>query len=123
MRIQAEEFGQHRIAAMSQLHRFQTSEQSTLLFVEQAVEEQNGGFPFIGRHLENGSIGHQRNRLHGLPGAKLIPRLATIGGGVEETPGDLGAAQTSGAHEMVKRILDLDMDVSANSSANRPRVD
>jgi hypothetical protein len=48
VRIQGEEFGQNRIAAMPQLHRFQTSEQAALQLVEQAVEEQNG-LEFIGR--------------------------------------------------------------------------
>src|SRR5271169_5772387 len=35
-----QEFGQNAIATMPQLYRFQTSEQSTLLLVEQAVEKQ-----------------------------------------------------------------------------------
>jgi hypothetical protein len=52
---------------------FQTGEQATLLLVEQAVEDQNGGFEYIGRYLESGRIGHQRNRLRGLLGADLIP--------------------------------------------------
>jgi hypothetical protein len=42
VRIQAEEFGQNAIAAVSQLHGLQPSEQATLLLVEQAVEKQNG---------------------------------------------------------------------------------
>ncbi len=55
--IQAEEFGQNRIAAMPQLHRFQTSEQTTLLLVEQAVKKQDGRFQFIGRYLKSGGVG------------------------------------------------------------------
>src|ERR1035441_1686025 len=65
MRIQAEEFGQDAIAAMSQLDRFQAGEQATLLFVEQAVEKQDSRFEFFGRYLKSGSIGYQRNRLGG----------------------------------------------------------
>jgi hypothetical protein len=98
VRIQSEEFGQNSIAAVSQLHGLQAGEQSTLLLVEQAVEKQNGGFEFIGRYLESGSIGHQRNRLRGLPGAELIPSLPTIGGSVQEASGHFRAAQTFRAH-------------------------
>jgi hypothetical protein len=69
VRIQAEELGQNAIASASQFHGFQRGEQKTLLLVEQAVEKQNDGFELIGRYLESGSIGQQRNRLRGLPGA------------------------------------------------------
>jgi hypothetical protein len=92
VRIQAEEFGQNAIAAVSQLHGLQTGEQATLLLVEQAVEKQNGGFEFIGRYLENGRIDHQRNRLRGLPGTELIPSLPTIDGSVQESSGYFRAA-------------------------------
>jgi len=110
VRVQAEEFGQNAIASVSQLDRFQPSEQATLLLVKQAVEKQDGGFQFIGRYLESGSIGQQRNRLGGLPGAELIACLPAIGGGVEESSGHLEAAQTVGAHEIVEGILDLSME-------------
>jgi hypothetical protein len=43
------QFGQNAIAAVSQPHGLQTGEQATLLRVEQAVEDQNGGFEYIGR--------------------------------------------------------------------------
>src|ERR1039457_1096752 len=109
MRIQAEEFGQDAIAAMSQLDRFQASEQATLLFVEQAVEKQDSRFEFFGRYLKSGSIGYQRNRLGGLPGTELVPRLPAIGGSVQETAGYLRAAQTFGAHPIVEGGLECGM--------------
>ena len=82
MRIQAEEIGQDGVAAVPQFDGLQPGEQATLLLVEQAVEKQNGCLEFIGRYLEGGGIGHQRNRLCGLPGTKLITSLPTIGGSV-----------------------------------------
>jgi hypothetical protein len=66
-------------------------------------------FELIGRNLKSGSIGNQRNRLRGLPGAQLIPRLSAIGGRVQESSGHFSAAQTFGAHQIVEGILDLDM--------------
>ena len=67
VRIQTEELGQNGVAAVSQFDRLQPGKQTTLLLVEQAIEEQNSRFEFIGRYLERGSIGGQRNRLGGLP--------------------------------------------------------
>jgi hypothetical protein len=95
---------------MSQLDGLQTGEQTTLLFVEQAVEKQDSRFEFIGRHLESGSIGHQGNRLSSLPGVELIAGLPAIGGGVQESSRHLRAAQTLGTHQIVEGILDLDME-------------
>ena len=110
VRIQAEEFGQNAIATVSQLHGLQTGEQATLLLVEQAVEKHNGGFEFLGRYLENGSIDHQRNRLCGLPGAELIPSLPTIGGSVQEPSSHRRAAQTFRAYQIVEGIVDLGVE-------------
>ena len=110
MRVQAEEFSQNAVAAMSQFDGLQAGKQTTLLLVEQAVEKQNSRFQFLGRHLESGSIGHQRNCLSGLPGAELIASLAAIGGGVQESTGHRRAAQTFGAHQVVEGILDLGME-------------
>ena len=110
VRIQAEEFSQNAIAAMSQLDGLQAGEQTTLLFVEQAVEKQNSRFQFLRRYLESGSIGYQRNGLGGLPGAELIPSLPAIGGGVQEASRHLRATQTFGSHKIVEGILNLSME-------------
>jgi hypothetical protein len=40
----------------------------------------------------------------------LIASLPAIGGGVKESSGHLGAAQTLGTHEIVEGILDLSME-------------
>ncbi len=108
--VQAEELAENGIAATSQLDRFQTGEQAALLLVEQAVKEQDGCFEFFGRHLKNGSIGDQRDRLGGLPGAKLIARLPAIGRGIQESPGYRRAAKTFCAHQIVERVLDFGME-------------
>ena len=107
MRIHTEELCQNAIAAVSQLHGLQPREQATLLLVEQAVEKQDSGFEFMGRYLERGSIGQQRNRPRGLAGAELIPSLPTIGGSVQEASGHFRAAQTFRAHQIVEGVLDF----------------
>jgi len=110
VRVQAEEFGQNAIAAVSELDGFESGEQTALLLVEPAVEKQDGRLQFIGRNLKSGGVGQQRNRQGGLPGAELIARLPAIGGSVQESSGHLGAAQALGTHKIVKRILDFSME-------------
>ena len=92
VRIQAEEFGHDTVAAVPQLDGFQAGEQAALLLVPQTVEQHNGGLEFMGRHLESGGIGHQRNGECGLSSADLIPCLPAIGRSVEEASGHLRAA-------------------------------
>ena len=110
VRIQAEKIGQNTITSVAQLDGLQSGEQTALLLVEQAVEKQDGCLQFVGRYLESGGVGQQRNRLGGLPGAKLIARLPAIGGSVKESSGDLGASQALDAHEIVEGILDFSME-------------
>jgi hypothetical protein len=45
--IQLEKSGKHGITAIAEADLLQTSEQSPLLFVEQAIEQQDGGFEFV----------------------------------------------------------------------------
>src|SRR5262245_56704205 len=48
VRIQAEEAGQSRVAAVAQFDGFQAGEKAALLLVQQTVEQQDGGLEFIG---------------------------------------------------------------------------
>jgi hypothetical protein len=109
MRIQAKEFGHDAIASVSQLDGLQAGEQTSLLLIEQAVEKQDGGLEFIGRYPQSGGVGHQRGRLRRLPRTELIASLLAIGGSIKEAPGQLRAAQTPSAHEIVEGILDFSM--------------
>ena len=92
VRIQAEEFGQIRVAAVPQFDRFHAGKQAALLLVQQTVEQHNGGLEFMGRNLESGGIGEQRNGECGLSSAHLNPCLPHIGRSVEEASGHLRAA-------------------------------
>lgn len=110
VRIQAEEPGQGCVASVPQPDRLQAGEEAALLLVKQTVEEQNGGLEFVGRNLESGCIGYQRHGARRFSGAKLIPGLPAIGGGVQEASGDFGAAETSRVDQLEKRIMDLSME-------------
>jgi len=72
VRVEAEEFGQNVIAAVSQLDGFQAGEEAALLLVQQTVEQQDGGLEFRRRNLKRGGVGHQRNGTRRLSGTDLI---------------------------------------------------
>ena len=97
MGIQAKKFGHHTITAVSRLQGLQTSEETPLLLIEQTVEKEDGRLEIL-RDTRGGGVRHQRNRLRGLPSAKLMASLQAIGGSVKEPSGHLRAAQTSGSH-------------------------
>ena len=65
MRIEFEEVSQPMIAATAQLKRLQSGKQAALLLVQQAVEQQNGGFQFLLRDLQHRHIRCDGNCLNG----------------------------------------------------------
>jgi hypothetical protein len=61
--IEAQKFGQQTVAAVAELHGFQAGVQAALLLVQQTVEQDDGGFHFIGRHFQTGGIDNHGNGL------------------------------------------------------------
>ena len=109
MRIQVEKRRQDRIAPVAESHRFHAGEQPPLLFIEQAVEQQDGGFEFIGGHLQRGGVRDHRDGVSRAAVADLILRASRLGGRVKKSIHHLGPAQATLPNEVVKRILHGDM--------------
>ena len=59
---------QQDVTAMTDPNRLQPSKQSALLFIEQAVEQEDGGLEFMGRSLEVGGMDGYRNGVSAAPG-------------------------------------------------------
>jgi hypothetical protein len=110
MRIEIQKGREQRISTAAQFDRFQAGEEAALLFVAQAVKQQNGGFEFIGGHGECGRIGDQRDGLRSAPGSDLILRRSRIRSGVQEPSADLDAAHPTLLYEIVQRILHGDVE-------------
>ena len=62
VRVEAQEFRQHAVAAVAEFEGLQTGIQAALLLVQQAVKQDDGGFHFIGRHFQPGGIDHRGRR-------------------------------------------------------------
>ena len=48
VRLQAQEIAEQSVAAVTQADGFQAGKQTTLLFVQEAVKQDDGGLEFIG---------------------------------------------------------------------------
>lgn len=81
--IEAEKRGEPRVPAVAQFERLQPGKQPALLFVEQTIEQHEGGAEFLGRDLERGGVDHDRDGLGGTSGLELLPVEGGIGGRVE----------------------------------------
>ncbi len=77
VRVQAEKLRQLPIAAVSQLEGFDSGIEATLLFIQQAIEQQDGRLEFVGGNFQAGGIGDGGN---GLDTASSEP-LSLPGGG------------------------------------------
>src|SRR6266436_9928096 len=91
--IQIQEICQQTISAMTQFDRFQAGVQTALLLIEQAIEEQDGGFEFIRRNLKGASIGNDRNRLCSCCCPQLLAVERRIDRCVQVAPADFGASE------------------------------
>ena len=88
VRIEAEKFGQHAVAAVTEFHGFQTGIQAALLLIQQAIEQDDSGLHLIGRHFQTGGINNRGNRLVAAACQALSLAGDWIDGGIEEQAGD-----------------------------------
>jgi hypothetical protein len=105
VRIEAQKFGQHGVAAMAEFHGFQTSVQAALPFVQQTVEQNDGTFHFVGRYFHAGRIDHDGNGLVATTCQRLPLAGGGIDGGIEEQAGDQLPGDPLLLHKLTQNIL------------------
>ena len=110
VRIQAQEVAQQGVAAVPQADRFQAGEQAALLFVEQSMEQQDGGLEFVGRDLQGVGANGKWNRLGTAARQDLVAPNGGIDGGVEELATACGSAQALLLHQQAQRLLDSGLE-------------
>jgi hypothetical protein len=88
VRIEAQKFGQHAVAAVAEFHGFQAGVQAALLLVQKTVEQDYGGFHLIGRHFQTVGIDHRGNALVATTCQRLSLVDGWIDGSIEEQVGD-----------------------------------
>ena len=86
--IEAEKFGQQAVAAVAKFHGFQAGVQAALLLVPPTVEQDDGGFHFIGSHFQTGGIDNRGNGLVAMTRQRLSLAGGRVDGSIEEPAGD-----------------------------------
>src|SRR6266566_8193252 len=107
--IQVKEVGQQGIAAMTKFDGFQAGVQASLLLIEQAVEEQNGGLELFGQNLQSTDIGHDGNRLRYSPRQILLTTGGAIDRCVQVPAVDFAALKAALVGQLTQRVLHFDV--------------
>ncbi len=100
VRVQAQEIAEEGIASVAEPDGFQAGKQAALLFVEQAIEEDDRGLDLVGRDFEVGRVNGQRNGLGAAPSHGLVAPIGCLDRGIEELAVDFGPAQTFPLHQV-----------------------
>lgn len=109
VRIQAQELGQLVVAAVSQLERFQSGVESSLLFIEHAVEQDDGGLQFLGSDLQAGGIGEGGYGLTAAAAEQLPLACCGISRGVEVQAGEALTGDLAAQHQLAQGVVHLHM--------------
>ena len=67
VRIQTKESSQNAVAAVAEFERLQSGVQTALLFIEQTIEQDDGGLHFFRRYFEPRGVGKNRDGLNVAP--------------------------------------------------------
>ncbi len=94
---------------MTHADGLQASKQAALLFVEQSIEQDNGGLEFVGGDLEGHRMNRQRHCLSAAASQDLVATIGRIDCDVEKLAIDFGSTQTPLQHEMAQRLLNFGM--------------
>jgi hypothetical protein len=105
MYVQAQEIAEQSVPAVAQADGLQPGKQSALLFIEQAIEQQDGGLEFMGRSLEVGGMDGYRNGLSAAPGEPLFAAGDGFAGGIEKLALHLHSRQALLLDQMAERLL------------------
>jgi hypothetical protein len=87
MRVQVKKLSQLTIPAMPQFERFQSGVEPALLFVEQAIEQEDRGFQLVWRNLQSRGI-HQGGDGLDAAACQELPAAERIAGSIEIEAGD-----------------------------------
>ena len=74
--VEAQKIAEQSVAAVTEADRFQAGKQPALLFVEQAIEEDDRSLEFVGRDLQVGRVNGQGKNLGAAAGPGLIAASA-----------------------------------------------
>jgi hypothetical protein len=107
-RVHAQQLGDLGVAAVADLQCLQARVQAPLAFVEQAVEQHDGGLELVGQHPHTRAQPQcRRFGVVDLPGGQLPPPDRRVGRQVHVAAADCLSGYTPGADQREKRLLAL----------------
>jgi len=109
MRVQVKKLGQLTISAMPQFERFQSGVEPALLFVEQAIEQDDRGFQFVWRNLQSGGVPQGGDGLDAAACQELPAAANCIVGAIEIEAGEELASDAALFDQVIERVLHFDM--------------
>ena len=107
--MQVEEAGQLTVATPAQFERLQSGIQAALLLVQQAVEQENGGFQLLLRDLQHRRIHHGGEGFHRAAREELPSLDGLVDGRVQVQAGDDLAGNSALLGELMQWIRHVDV--------------
>src|SRR5215472_2070826 len=107
--MEVEEIGPLTISTPAQEERLQSGVEPALLFVEQAVEEEDGGFGFLFGDLPPGRIPHGREGFQGATRQELPALEGGVDRQVEVAAGDELAGNSALLSQLMQGVLHIDV--------------
>ena len=108
--VETEQFGDAAVTAVADLERLKCGVETALAFVEQGIEQDDGGAQLAGHNRpDRADGGSGRRRLVNVSGAQLGVVPLAVGREVDPAGADLGAPDATLDSELAQWILDLDV--------------
>ena len=109
VRVEAEELCQDGIATVAELERLQSGIQAALLFIEQAGEQEDGGFHFVRGDFQARGVDHGGEGLGTMPCEPLPVSGSRMDRGIEVKTGDRCAGDFLLLDELMQSVVNFDV--------------
>ena len=108
--VETEQLGDAAVTAVADFERFKCGVETALAFVEQGIEQDDGGAQLVGHDPPDRADGRSGRRgLDDVSGAQLGMVVLAVGREVDPAEADLGAPDATLESQLAQWILDLDV--------------
>ena len=108
--VETEQFGDAAVTAVADFERLKCGIETALAFVEQGIEQDDGGAQLVGHERPDRADGRSGGRgLGDVSGAQLGMVVLAVGREVDPAGANLGAPDATLESQLAQWILDLDV--------------